>query len=173
MDLLATTSSHATWYGNLHEVLDYPWIIFVLVLTSLVPGWLIGIERRSRGKPVGIRTVTLICMGSAIFTLVSILISRKEGDADPGRIAAQVVSGIGFLGAGAILHSKNRVRGLTTAATIWVVAAIGVLIGAGYAFPAVIISIFVVVLLRLHWYSQFWGHGKNDETGPSPPTNYD
>jgi putative Mg2+ transporter-C (MgtC) family protein len=149
MDLLATTSSHATWYGNLHEVLDYPWIVFVLVLASMVPGSLIGIERKARGKPVGVRTITLICMGSTIFTLVSILISKDVG-ADPGRVAAQVVTGIGFLGAGAILHSKQRVRGLTTAATIWVVAAMGVLIGAGYAVPAVVISVVVVLLLRVH-----------------------
>jgi putative Mg2+ transporter-C (MgtC) family protein len=95
------------------------------------------------------RTVTLICTGSSVFTMVSIFMSQAAS-ADPGRIAAQVVTGIGFLGAGTILHTRGQVKGLTTAATIWVVAAIGVLIGAGYAVPGVVMSLFVFGLLQMH-----------------------
>jgi putative Mg2+ transporter-C (MgtC) family protein len=168
--ILLTTElpAHASWYGNLHEVLAYPWVVIVLVLAAAICGSIVGMERKSRRKPVGMRTITLICMGSAIFTIVSVFISRAEG-ADPGRIAAQVVTGIGFLGAGTILHSQERVRGLTTAATIWVVAAIGVLIGAGYAVPAIMLSVFVVGLLRLHTESEYWAakrrQGKPSEEG--------
>lgn len=140
---------HASWYGNLHYLIAYPWILIVLMLTSAVCGTVIGHERRARRKPVGARTVTLICLGSTLFTVSSILISNSAG-ADPGRIAAQVVTGVGFLGAGTILHTRGRVKGLTTAATIWVAAAMGVLIGAGYAVPAVGSSFFVVAVLRFH-----------------------
>lgn len=142
-------AAHATWYGNLHYLIAYPWIVFVLVLASALCGTIIGQERRSRRKPAGMRTVTLICMGSTLFTIVSMLLPGA-GAGDPSRIAAQVVTGIGFLGAGTILHTRERVKGLTTAATIWVVAAIGLLIGAGYAVPAIVLSIFVVMLLSYH-----------------------
>jgi putative Mg2+ transporter-C (MgtC) family protein len=100
-------------------------------------GALIGIERERRGKPAGFRTNTLICFGSAVYMLVADLIMQSMGlsNTDPTRIAAQVVTGIGFLGAGTIIQSRGTVTGLTSAATIWVVAAIGICIGAG--FPAI------------------------------------
>lgn len=145
----ATSSAHAVWYGNLHCLISYPWILMVLMLTSAVCGAIIGHERRARNKPVGTRTVTLICLGSTLFTVSSILIAGSS-EADPGRIAAQVVTGVGFLGAGTILHTRGRVKGLTTAATIWVAAAMGVLIGAGYAVPGLALSLFVIVVLQLH-----------------------
>lgn len=146
-------AAHATWYGNLHELIGYPWILFILVPAATLCGLVIGRERRARRKPVGMRTVTLICIGSAVFTMVSIFMAQAD-DADPGRIAAQVVTGIGFLGAGTILHTKGRVKGLTTAATIWVVAAIGMLIGAGYAVPGVAMTLLVFGLLQLHSESE-------------------
>jgi putative Mg2+ transporter-C (MgtC) family protein len=144
-------SAHFSWFGDLYGWVPYPWILFVLVGTSIICGGIIGLERKSSHKPVGLRTLTLICMGSTIFTFVSKLVS-EDGHSDPGRIAAQVVTGIGFLGAGAILHDSGRVIGLTTAATIWMVAAIGLLIGTGYAGPAVLVSLLVFGLLRLHIY---------------------
>jgi putative Mg2+ transporter-C (MgtC) family protein len=92
-------------------------------------GAVIGLERELRQKEAGLRTNILITMGAALFTIMSIEISGPNGDA--GRIAAQIVTGIGFLGGGAILHTKGSIQGLTTAATIWMNAAIGVAAGAG------------------------------------------
>lgn len=166
---LTRFDSHATWYGNLHIFVPYPWILFILIGASTVCGTLIGQERRSRHKPVGMRTVTLICLGSTIFTLVSILMSRSA-EADPGRIAAQVVTGIGFLGAGTILHTSGQVKGLTTAATIWAVAAIGVLIGAGYVIPGIGISLFVLALLRVHSQSEDRARRARDRMNEPPPS---
>ena len=112
-------------------------------------GALIGIERERKGKPAGFRTNTLICLGSTLYMLVSEFVFAKMGvtNTDPTRIAAQVVTGIGFLGAGTIIQSRGTITGLTSAATIWVVAAIGLLIGAG--FPLLGLLCTVLVLLTL------------------------
>jgi len=96
---------------------------------SLLLGAFIGFEREVSDKAAGLRTNILICMGACLFTILSIKIGVHDND--PGRIAAQIVSGIGFLGAGAIMREGDRVTGLTTAATIWVVAAIGAAAGFG------------------------------------------
>jgi putative Mg2+ transporter-C (MgtC) family protein len=105
------------------------------LVIALVLGSLIGMERETHGRPAGLRTHVLVCMGSTLFTMASFIIGepmRAEGLAiDPGRIAAQIVTGIGFLGAGTIIHQGSIVRGLTTAASIWVVAAIGLAVGIG------------------------------------------
>src|SRR3989442_12396163 len=93
----------------------------IRLLLAAVLGGLIGIEREIRDKPAGLRTNILICVGSALFMSLSAQIAHLLGG-DPTRIAAQIISGIGFLGAGAVLHSHGFVLGLTTAATIWVVA---------------------------------------------------
>jgi putative Mg2+ transporter-C (MgtC) family protein len=113
-------------------------------------GGLIGVERELRNKPAGFRTNILICVGASIYMSVGLLISSTD-NADPTRIAAQVVTGIGFLGAGCIIQSGNNVRGLTSAATIWVVASIGIISGAGYPVLATIaanIVLMTLVLLR-------------------------
>jgi putative Mg2+ transporter-C (MgtC) family protein len=101
---------------------------------SVLCGAVIGIERERRGKPAGFRTMTLICLGSAMYMLVGEFIYQKFGSPgiDPTRIAAQVVTGIGFIGAGAIIQSRGAITGLTSAATIWVVAGVGIIIGAGF-----------------------------------------
>jgi putative Mg2+ transporter-C (MgtC) family protein len=107
-----------------------------LLLATLLGG-AIGLEREFAGKPAGLRTNILICVGAALFTQLSVDIARigftPDGRpyGDTTRIAAQIVSGIGFLGAGAILHGQGAVVGLTTAATIWVVAAVGAAVGSG------------------------------------------
>lgn len=93
---------------------------------SLGLGALIGFEREVSDKAAGLRTIVLICVGAALFTILS-----SHFSTDPGRIAAQVVSGIGFLGAGAIMREGDRVTGLTTAATIWTAAAVGMAVGYG------------------------------------------
>ncbi len=121
------------------------------LLVSLLLGAVIGLERQFRRREAGIRTFTLICLGSTVAMLVSIWIPQTYPNflnGDPGRIAAQVLSGIGFLGAGAIIQNHGSVHGLTTAACIWVVAVVGLAVGAGMFLPAVIatiISLFVLI----------------------------
>lgn len=104
-------------------------IALKLVLAAVLGG-IIGVEREMRGKPAGLRTNILICVGSTLFMSISAKVATLLGG-DPTRIAAQIISGIGFLGAGAVLHSHGFVRGLTTAATIWVVAGVGMALGSG------------------------------------------
>jgi putative Mg2+ transporter-C (MgtC) family protein len=119
------------------------------LLLAAVIGGLLGIEREVRHKSAGFRTNILIGMGSAVFTMMSIAISADRGD--PGRIAAQIVTGMGFLGAGAILRTRNGVHGLTTAATVWVNAALGIAAGAGeYHLAAIGGLITLAVLFVLH-----------------------
>jgi putative Mg2+ transporter-C (MgtC) family protein len=108
-------------------------------------GGLIGIERELRNKPAGFRTNILICVGASIYMSIGLLIPTE--DVDPTRIAAQVVTGIGFLGAGCIIQSGSDVRGLTSAATIWVVASIGIVAGAGYPVLATIAANIVLMTL--------------------------
>jgi putative Mg2+ transporter-C (MgtC) family protein len=106
-----------------------------LLLAALLGG-LLGLEREWRHKDAGLRTNILIALGAALFTMMSIALT--DGSGDPSRIAAQIVTGIGFLGAGAIMRTGGSIQGLTTAAMIWVNAAIGVAAGAGKYHQAVI-----------------------------------
>lgn len=120
-----------------------------LVLAAVLGG-IVGLEREWSGKPAGFRTNLLICVGAALLTELSISVARAADPmsmADPGRIAAQIVSGIGFLGAGTIIQSRGNVIGLTTAATLWVVAAIGMAVGAAAYVEAVGATILVVIAL--------------------------
>jgi putative Mg2+ transporter-C (MgtC) family protein len=110
-------------------VLIEPSIVLKLILAAVLGG-IIGIEREIRDKPAGLRTNILICVGSTLFMSISTKVAEMLGG-DPTRIAAQIISGIGFLGAGAVLHSHGFVLGLTTAATIWVVAGVGMALGSG------------------------------------------
>lgn len=116
------------------------------LIVACVLGAVVGLERETRHKASGLRTNTLICMGAALFTVMSIVIAGDAGNR--GQIASNIVQGIGFLGAGLILHTRNRVLGLTSAATVWVVAAIGMTCGAGLYVPAIIATAIVYVLLR-------------------------
>ena len=113
---------------------------------SLALGALIGFEREYHRRAAGFRTHSLVAMGSALFTVVS---AYGFEDADPTRIAAQIVSGIGFIGAGTILHYRGSVRGLTTAASLWAVAAVGMATGAGLYDQAAVWSVLVLVALWL------------------------
>lgn len=119
---------------------------------AVVLGGVIGLEREIAGKPAGLRTNILICVGAALLTDVSIQVTMgiypgAPRLGDPSRIAAQVVSGIGFIGAGTIMQARGTVTGLTSAATIWVVAAIGVAIGAGQYLEAVGAGLLVALVL--------------------------
>lgn len=116
------------------------------LLLAAILGGIIGIEREFRDKPAGLRTNILICVGSTLFMSISTKIAELLGG-DPTRIAAQIISGIGFLGAGAVLHSHGFVLGLTTAATIWVVAGVGMALGSGMYLVAVFTTAMSLVTL--------------------------
>ena len=117
-------------------------IILRLVLAAVIGG-VIGAEREYRNKSAGFRTLILISMGSCLFTLVSVLIEDESKD----RIASNVVTGIGFVGAGVIFKSETGVKGLTTAATVWVTAAIGMAIAGGFYWAAGVTTFVVLVVL--------------------------
>ena len=118
---------------------------------AAVCGAMIGLERELKHKPAGFRTNILICVGSAMYMAIGMLLIRQDSvsGVDPTRIAAQVVTGIGFLGAGCIIQQGARITGLTSAATIWVVAAIGLVAGAGFPLLAFISSVMVLVTLAV------------------------
>jgi putative Mg2+ transporter-C (MgtC) family protein len=132
-------------------VAEYGESMLRLVLAAALGG-IIGLEREASGKPAGFRTNLLICLGAALLTEISVEVARDVDlpggfAADPGRIAAQIVSGVGFLGAGTILRSRGSVTGLTTAATLWVVAAIGIAGGAAAYVHAIAGTFLVMVAL--------------------------
>lgn len=117
------------------------------LLVACLLGALIGLEREVSGKAAGVRTNLLICMGAAFFTLLSGVLAGEGGN--KGQVASNIVQGIGFLGAGLILHNRNRVSGLTSAASVWVVASIGMACGAGLYAAAVVAAIVVVLALEV------------------------
>lgn len=124
--------------------------VYRLILSMLL-GSIVGFERRRRGQSAGVRTFSLIAMGSTLAMILSVYVAERYGDGDPTRMAAQVISGIGFLGAGAIIQMKGSVRGLTTAAGIWMVSTIGMAVGCGLYLIAVIATgliLFILVLLE-------------------------
>ncbi len=124
--------------------------IGVQIVTALILGGLVGFDREVKMKAAGLKTNIMICIGATLYTTISLLnLPNATGLVDPNRVAAQIVSGIGFLGAGAIIQGRGNVTGLTTAATIWVVAAIGFTIGVGYPVVATMFSVTVLVVLRL------------------------
>lgn len=131
-------------------------IMVRLLLASLL-GALIGLERELHGRPAGFRTHLLVSLGSALFVAVSIVFYKEFGNfggvipvgVDPGRVAAQVVTGIGFLGAGAIIREKGSIRGLTTAACLWVAAAVGVACGVGLFMVSFMVTAIALVSLLI------------------------
>ncbi|MDD6475312.1 MAG: MgtC/SapB family protein [Sodaliphilus pleomorphus] len=139
--------------------------VFKLLLSMLL-GAAIGFERRRKGQIAGLRTFSLIAMGATLAMLISIYIPQEYlglKNGDPGRIAAQVVSGVGFLGAGAIIQMKGSVRGLTTAAGIWMTACIGLAVGAGmYLITTIATLLIIFVLVYIEKYEQragfLWEH---------------
>jgi putative Mg2+ transporter-C (MgtC) family protein len=119
----------------------------VKFIAAMLCGGALGMERETTGKPAGLRTSILVCIGSMLFTEMSILMAKAH-DGDGTRIAAQIVTGIGFLGAGVILHGKRgAVTGITTSAMIWLMAALGMMIGAGYIISALLISAASVMMI--------------------------
>jgi len=130
---------------SIHDI-DYAFRLFM----ATVLGGLIGFEREAQGKEAGVRTYSLVCLGSALVMIVSVEvfeIYHGVAAVDPSRIAAQVVSGIGFLGAGAIIRFPQGIKGLTTAAGVWVASGIGLACGLGLYKPAVITTVFTLTIL--------------------------
>lgn len=115
-------------------------------LLAALWGGLVGLEREYRNKSAGLRTMMMISLGSCFFTMMSMFLG---GETNPDRIAANIVTGIGFLGAGVIFRSENKVNGITTAATIWTVAAVGMAIGAGHYFASAVGSMLILVVLGI------------------------
>ena len=125
---------------------ELDWLIFIIkIILSIICGFVIGMERETRGKPAGIKTHTLICLGSCLFTHFSLMATNG----DPTRIAAQVVSGIGFIGAGTIMQSKQRIEGLTSAALVFVISSIGMLIGGSHFIYSIIATISILILFQI------------------------
>jgi len=131
--------------------MEFVWMVLRLLLAGVLGG-LIGYEREAHGRPAGLRTHILVCLGAAMFTIVSSAYSGQN--ADPGRVASQIVTGIGFLGAGTIIRQGSIVRGLTTAASLWTTAAIGMAVGVvsddkRFVYLAVSASVIVFVTLSI------------------------
>jgi putative Mg2+ transporter-C (MgtC) family protein len=116
---------------------------------SLILGSLLGLEREYQNKPAGFRTIALICVGATLYTIIS---QRLSPDGGGDRVAANIVTGIGFIGAGVIFKNNTNVFGLTTAATIWVAAGLGMAVGAGEYVLAIVVLIVVLTILSLFEY---------------------
>jgi putative Mg2+ transporter-C (MgtC) family protein len=122
--------------------------VLIRVGAAMVCGIMIGWERESQGKPAGLRTNTLICLGACMYMMLGTFVSLPGiAGSDPSRIGAQVVSGVGFLGAGTIIRGRGSIHGLTSAATIWVAAAVGVTCGAGFVFSALLFTLALLTVL--------------------------
>jgi putative Mg2+ transporter-C (MgtC) family protein len=126
-------------------------LFLVQIVLAVVLGALIGLEREAHDRPAGLRTHMLVCMGAAVFTIAALNFSMGEGDSPSFaiNIAANIVVGIGFIGGGAIFKAENKVKGLTTAADLWVIAAVGMLVGLGSYLNAVAAAALIYVVLVL------------------------
>ncbi len=134
------------WLGDIHRFLPSHWSGIICTIAACICGAAIGYERQAARKPTGMRTLILICLGAAIFTQASILIANAYGG-DHSRIAAQIVTGIGFLGAGAIMREKGMLIGITTGAGIWATAAVGLVLGSGHIAAGLFFTILIVAVL--------------------------
>jgi putative Mg2+ transporter-C (MgtC) family protein len=129
--------------------------LLLRIVLAFFAGILLGLEREKRHKPAGLRTHALVSMGAALFTIISaygfteFVGLPQYGNMDPSRIAAQIVAGVGFIGGGIIFKEKNRVRGLTTAASIWLTAGVGTGIGAGMYTPMLVAVVLAIITLKL------------------------
>jgi putative Mg2+ transporter-C (MgtC) family protein len=133
--------------------MNLPHDIILKLLLSIVIGGVIGAEREYRSKSAGFRTLTLICLGSSLFTIFSELIGAGS---NPDRIASNIATGIGFVGAGVIFKGEIGVNGITTAAMIWVTAALGMGIGAGYEWVSVIACVMILIMLFIFGLAENW-----------------
>jgi len=148
----------------LEQFLDQLIDVVRLVVAAILGG-IVGLERQQRHKSAGLRTHILVCLGSCLVMILSYKVyAGVQGltNADPARLAAQVVSGIGFLGAGTIMKEGLTIKGLTTAASLWVVAGVGLAVGAGYYLGAVVTTaLSVIALTYLPRFERLYGYGSS------------
>lgn len=138
---------------NIQDIKDFLYTEEGKLIVALIVGGIIGAEREYRSKAAGFRTVILVTVGSCLFTILSIQLGNVG---DKARIAANIVTGIGFLGAGAIYRDKISIRGITTATTIWISAAIGMAVGCGqFSLTIWVTTIAMVILLSFSWFQRF------------------
>ncbi|WP_455277392.1 MgtC/SapB family protein [[Eubacterium] cellulosolvens] len=128
--------------------------LIIRLLLALLLGALIGLERERGDKPAGLRTHILVSVGSAQFTILSFY---SFPGSDPSRIAAYIVVGVGFIGAGTIIQSRDRVTGITTAATLWVTSSIGMTVGIGFYTAAIVVAAISYITLELAWIEKKLG----------------
>ena len=128
---------------------DFTFELIVRLLLSILLAGIVGFEREITGKPAGLRTHALVSMGACLFTISSFYLSPGAQSADMSRIAAGVVTGIGFIGAGSIIATRGHIKGITTAASLWLVASIGLTVGMGGYVIAFIASVFSFIILRM------------------------
>lgn len=132
------------WYFDMHELIA----VLVKMVLALLCGGVLGVERGRKKRPAGLRTYMLVCLGATLVMMTNAHLAEAYGVGDMGRMGAQVVSGIGFLGAGTIITTgHNRVKGLTTAAGLWASACIGLAIGSGYYEGAIIGTLMIVLIM--------------------------
>src|SRR6516165_5711369 len=150
-------------FESWHLLLPWPCSAVLCAFIAAFCGAWVGIERERKEKPAGVRTMSLVSLGSCVFTMVGYAFTSNSGDS--GRVAAQIVTGIGFLGGGVLLKGPVGVEGTTTAATIWIVAAMGMSVGAGYVPGGIGIALTIRGLLGLvgRWESTAFG-GRRRET---------
>ncbi|MEZ6133173.1 MAG: MgtC/SapB family protein [Planctomycetaceae bacterium] len=141
-------------FGFLNHVPD----LIIRPLVACLIGAMIGWNRERRGRAAGLRTQVLVCLGACVYTMVTMELQRvmrrddPDSNVDPIRVIAGIVGGIGFLGAGSIIQSGGTVKGVTTAATVWVVGAMGIACGLGlFAMTAVTAALTAITLVGLHW----------------------
>jgi len=152
----AKVTAMCTTLANLSAPFDFSWLQQTVVVNGAITrllaasalGGIIGLEREYKRRSAGVRTNLLICLGAAFFTLLSAVLAGDSGT-NKGQVASNIVQGIGFLGAGLIIHNRSRISGLTSAASVWVVASIGMACGAGLLAAAAIATIIVVIALEL------------------------
>lgn len=149
--------------------------VVIRLILAIIVGGLIGYERENKNRPAGFRTHILVCIGAAVTSMIQMNAIQEISNmillhptlesalkADIGRLGAQVITGVGFLGAGTILHEKGSVKGLTTAASIWVVACIGLAVGLGYYFLSILstIAVFLVLVILKKFEARFFHKAK-------------
>ena len=135
---------HKSWWSFLQDLTSFNLETIGRILLAIALGGVIGFEREIKHRPAGLRTHMLVSLGAAIFTLMSISFA-----VDPARIAAAIVTGIGFLGAGSIISTRGHMHGITTAATLWIVASIGLSVGVGQYWIAIISTALVFGILQI------------------------
>ena len=134
---------------DINTLLDISPLSIAGLSSAFLCGGLIGLERRMSGKAAGIRTSILICLGSYIFVVLSVELAGDNTSTDHSRVLGQIITGIGFLGAGVMLNRGKKTKGVTTAAVIWVLAGIGAFIGFGRYIPAIVITLIILFVLSV------------------------